>query len=72
MLTKEKIIETIKAMPEDNFAEIEILLERLVLLEKIQSAEDDTKAGRIYTNDQMKEIVKLWFPLSGQNPQTAI
>lgn len=72
MLTKEKIIETIKAMPEDNFTEIEILLERLVLLEKIQSAEEDIEAGRVYTNDQMKEIVKSWFPLSGQNPQTVI
>ena len=72
MLTKEKIIETIKAMPEDNFTEIEILLERLVLLEKIQSAEEDLEAGRVYTNDQMKEIVKSWFPLSGQNPQTVI
>lgn len=57
-ITKEKIIEVIKAMPENEFEEIEVLLERLVLLDKIQNAEDDIKAGRVYTNDQMEEIVK--------------
>lgn len=72
MLTKEKIIKTIKAMPENEFEEIEVLLERLILLEKIESAEDDIKAGRVYANDQMREIIKSWFPSSGQNPQTAI
>lgn len=72
MLTKEKIIQTIKAMPENEFAEIEVLLERLILLEKIENAEEDIKAGRVYTNEQMKEIIKAWFPSSGQNPQTAI
>lgn len=59
-------------MPENEFEEIEVLLERLILLEKIESAEDDIKAGRVYANDQMREIIKSWFPSSGQNPQTAI
>jgi len=51
-------------MPEKKFTEAKVLLERLVLLEKIESAEDDIKAGRVYTNEQMKEIVKSWFPSS--------
>ena len=36
MITKEKIIESIKAMPEEKFDDIDVLLERIVLLEKIE------------------------------------
>ena len=71
MLTKDKIIETIKAMPEDQFEDIDVLLERLVLLEKVQQGEEDIKAGRVYSNEQMKEIIQSWFPSSGQNPHKA-
>lgn len=67
MLTKEKIIETIKAMPESEFQDIDVLVERLALLEKVQQGEEDIKAGRVYSNQQMKEIIQSWFPSSGQN-----
>lgn len=69
MLTKEKIIDAIKAMPEERFDEIELLLERLLLLDRIEQGEDDIRAGRVYTNEQMKEIIKSWFKSPGQNRQ---
>ena len=69
MLTKEKIIDAIKAMPEEKFDEIELLLERLILLDKIEQSEEDIKAGRVHTNEEMKEIIKSWFTSSGQNRQ---
>ena len=69
MLTKEKIIDAIKAMPEEKFDEIELLLERLLLLDRIESGEEDIRAGRVHTNEEMKEIIKSWFTSYGQNRQ---
>lgn len=37
MLTKELILEAIKNMPEEKFEDIDVLLERLVMLDKIQT-----------------------------------
>lgn len=69
MLTKEKILDAIKAMPEEKFDEIELLLERLVILDKVEQGEEDIKAGRVHSNEKMKEIIKSWFTSPGQNPQ---
>jgi ribosomal protein L16/L10AE len=70
MITKEQVLEAIRAMPEDTFENLDVLMERLVLLETIQQAEEDIEAGRIYTNEQMKEILQLWSQSSGQKLPT--
>ena len=41
MLTKEKLLAFIKAMPEDEFEDIDVLLERIVILEKVEKGEND-------------------------------
>jgi hypothetical protein len=69
MLTKQQIIQAIEAMPEDEF-EMEMLNERLALLNTLQQAEEDITEGRIYSNEQMKEILKLWSQSSGQKQPT--
>ncbi len=61
MLTKEKIIESIKAMPEDKFNNIDVLLEHIVLLEKIESGLTDVEKGNIHTNEEMNQIIDSWF-----------
>jgi hypothetical protein len=61
MLTKKKIIESIKAMPEDNFEDIDVLLERIVLLEKIEEAEKAIKEGRVYTQKEAMQKMKKWL-----------
>jgi hypothetical protein len=61
MLTKEKIIESIKAMPEDNFEDIDILLERIVLLEKIEESETAIREGRVYTQQAAMKKMKKWL-----------
>ncbi|MBK8952740.1 MAG: hypothetical protein IPM85_11095 [Chitinophagaceae bacterium] len=65
-MTKEQILQAIQLMPEERFEDIDILLERLILLDKIEQGEEDIKAGRVYSNEQMKEIMKSWFKSSGQ------
>lgn len=71
MLTKQQIIEAIEAIPEEELT-IEVVVERLLLLNELQQAEDDIKNGRVYTNEQMKEIIKSWHQLSGQKLPTTI
>jgi predicted transcriptional regulator len=61
MLTKKKIIESIKAMPEDNFEDIDVLLERIVVLDKIERGLKDVENGDVISNEEMKTIIDSWF-----------
>ena len=61
MLTKEKLLESIKAMPEEKFEDIDILLERIVLLEKIENGEQDIVDGRIFSNEEAKQNLSKWL-----------
>lgn len=61
MITKEKIIESIKAMPEEKFDNIDVLLERIVLLEKIEIGLKDIDNGDTHTNEEMNQTIKEWF-----------
>jgi len=61
MITKEKIIESIKAMPEEKFEDIDVLLERIVLLENIETGLKDIQNGNTHTNEEMNQIIESWF-----------
>ncbi|MCY7420586.1 MAG: hypothetical protein LH478_02460 [Chitinophagaceae bacterium] len=61
MLTKEKLIESIKAMPEERFEDIDVLLERIVLLEKIENGEEDIVEGRVFSNEEAKQNLSKWL-----------
>ncbi len=61
MLTKEKILESIKAMPEDKFEDIDVLLERIVLIEKMERGLKDVEDGNIISNEEMKNVIESWF-----------
>ncbi len=61
MLTKEQVLESIKSMPEDKFDDIDVLLERLVMLEKIEKGEQDIVEGRIFSNEEAKQKLSKWL-----------
>ena len=61
MLTKERLIESLKAMPEEKFEDIDILLERIVLLEKIENGEKDIVEGRVFSNEEAKQNLSKWL-----------
>ena len=61
MLTKKKIIESINAMSEDNFEDIDVLLERIVILDKIERGLKDVENGNVISNEEMKTIIDSWF-----------
>lgn len=61
MITKEKIIESIKSMPEEKFDNIDVLLERIVLLEKIEKGLEDVETKNTHTNEEMNQLIESWF-----------
>jgi hypothetical protein len=61
MLNKEKLIESIKNMPEDVFEDIDVLLDRIILLEKIENGLKDVKEGNVISEEEMGTIIESWF-----------
>lgn len=61
MITKEKLLETIKAMPEDKFEDIDVLIQRIFFLEKIENGIKDIENGNYISNDKMKTEIQEWF-----------
>ena len=60
MLTKELVLETIRKMPEDRFDDIDILLERLVILDKIQKGIDQADKGEMSSIEDVIKDMKEW------------
>ncbi len=61
MLTKEKLLASIKAMPEDEFEDIDIVLERIVMLEKIEKAEKNILEGKVYSTEEAMQKLDKWL-----------
>ncbi len=61
MLTKEKLIDSIKLMPEEKFYDIDILFERIVFLEKIEKGENDIAEGNVFNTNQAAQKLKKWL-----------
>jgi predicted transcriptional regulator len=58
MLTKEKLKKTIDSMP-DNIT-VDEVIDRIILLDKIEKGLDDVKKGKIYTTSEVKERLNKW------------
>jgi len=59
MLTKEKIKKTIDSLP-DGFS-IDDVIEKLIVLEKIEKGQDDVKKRKVYTAEEAKIRLKKWL-----------
>ncbi len=60
MLTKEQVLESIRNMPEDKFDDIDILLERLVMLEKIYTGIAQADKGELIPLEEVMKEMKKW------------
>ncbi len=58
MITKDKAIEVIKSLPEE--FSIEELMDRLILLNKIETGLRQAEQGETFTTDQAKKVMKEW------------
>ncbi len=59
MLTKEKIIDSINTLPDKVSAEE--IIERIILLEKIEKGMSQSKAGRVTPDEQLEKKLSKWF-----------
>lgn len=58
MITKEDVLKTLESMPEE--FDVEELIERLIVIDKIQQGLDDIKHGRVYTEEEVMKKVDEW------------
>jgi predicted transcriptional regulator len=59
MLTKIKLKEQIDKMPED--FSIDELIEKLILIEKIESGNKQSENGEVITEDELENEIERWF-----------
>ncbi len=61
MPTKEKLIAFIEAMPEEKFDHIDILLERILLLNKVEKGSEDIEEGKEFSMEEAKQKLQKWL-----------
>lgn len=59
MLTKEKIQKVLQNLPDN--PDIEIVIEKLILLDKIQKGKNDVSNENVFTGEQIREELKIWL-----------
>jgi hypothetical protein len=59
MLLKSKIQETVDSLADE--IEIDDLLERFVILNRISEAEKQIENGQVYTNEEIENDIKEWI-----------
>lgn len=58
MLTKEKILERLKELPEE--FELDDFLEGLFFMEKIEQARKESQSNEVFSNKEMKKRIESW------------
>ena len=59
MLTKDKIKKSIDSLP-DNLT-VDQVIDRIILLDKIEQGLKDVEEGNVYTNEQAKAKLNKWL-----------
>ncbi|SNS66530.1 hypothetical protein SAMN06295967_11586 [Belliella buryatensis] len=59
MITKEKLLETLKSMP-DKFS-VDDLMERVLLLQKIEIGMEQSEKGEGYSAEEAKKMINEWL-----------
>ncbi len=59
MLTKEKVLQSLQDLP-DTFS-MDELIDRIILINKIETGLEQVKSGKTYTAEQAREKLKPWL-----------
>jgi hypothetical protein len=57
-MKREKVLEKIKEFPQE--FDLEELIERLVLVEKVEKRLLQVEEGKTFTHEQVKDMIKKW------------
>jgi len=60
MLTKDKIRKTIDTLPDENLS-IEEVVERLILLDKVEQGLQDIQDGKVHSTEEVKKKLERWL-----------
>lgn len=60
MLTKKQVLETIDALPEDKFRNIENVIEEIILLDKIEKGLKEVKEGNTLSEEEANKEMDKW------------
>ncbi len=60
MLTKEAIRKTIDNLPEEVLS-IDEVVERLILLDKVEQGLQDVKDGKVHTTEEVRKKLERWL-----------
>ena len=58
MITKEQVVKSLKEMP--NRFSIDELMDKLILLQKIDIGLEQSKEGNVYSSQAAKEMITQW------------
>ncbi len=58
MISKDQLINSLKDMP-DTFS-IDELMDKLILLQKIEIGLEQSKKGEVYSTQEAKDMLKQW------------
>jgi hypothetical protein len=59
--SKKQVIDSINAMPEEEFTDIDVLLERIMMFKKIERAENNIADGKVYTAEKAQQRLSKWL-----------
>ena len=60
MISKNQIIDVIKAMPEEEFTDIEPVIEEIILLEKIKKGLAAVEKNEVLSEDEVEKLSEKW------------
>jgi len=58
-MKKSQLLETIHEMPEE--VSIEVLMEKLIVLQKIEEGQNQVAEGKVYTEDEARKKLQKWL-----------
>ena len=60
MVTKKQVLETIDALPEDKFRNIENVIEEIILLDKIEKGMKEIREGKSISEEEANKEMDKW------------
>ena len=60
MLKKDKLIETLKALPEDKFSSVDSLIQEIILIDKIEKSLEAVDKGEVLSEEEADKEIEKW------------